>query len=187
MKLSLRVKFRLFQASTYALVFSAIGLMAFITGKYIETVFLFISFVWLRNTFGKTWHANSFWLCILLSILVFVFAISFMPNKNVSVIACILFGLVIDYILYKIKDYQDSKTTLFELTKPKPFSVDSCTESELVERCKELRLSEENTNLAIEFFIKKTKQSILADRLCVDEKSIQAKKRRLKEKLNKLQ
>lgn len=187
MKLNWRVKFRLFQISTYALVFLAIALMAFLTNKYIETVALFISFVWIRNAFGKTYHSNSFWLCILISIIVFVVAIFFIPDKNVSLFACILFGFIIDYIAYKIKDYQDTRTALYELTKPKTFSVDTCTESELIERCKEFRLSEENTNLAIEFFIKKTKQRELADKLFIDEKSINKRKQRLKEKLNKLQ
>lgn len=186
MKLNWRVKFRLFQVSTYALVFLAIALMAFLTNKYIETVALFISFVWLRNTFGKTYHSDSFWLCILISIIVFVIAILFVPNKNISIFACIIFGFVIDYIAYKYKDYQDNKAQLLELTKHKQFCVDTCTESELLTRCKELRLSEENTNLAIEFFIKKTKQSIIADKLCIEEKSIRMRKQRLKEKLNRL-
>lgn len=118
--MKLKIKFRLFQISTYALVFAAIILTALLTGKYIETIGLFISFVAL----------------------------------------------------------------LKELTKPKPFSVDTCTENELIARCKELRLSEENTNLAVEFFIKKTKQSIIANKLCIDEKSVQRKKTRLKAKLN---
>lgn len=186
MKLSLRVKFRLFQISTYALVFLAIALMAFLTNKYIETVALFISFVLLRNTFGKTYHSNSFWLCILISIIVFVIAILFIPNKNISLLTCILFGLIIDFIAYKYKDYKDKKIELLEYSKPKLFSVDTCTESELLERCKEIHLSEENTNLAIEFFIKKTKQSIIADRLCIDEQSVKNRKSRLKEKLNRL-
>lgn len=186
MKLNWRVKFRLFQVATYSIFFIAIALMAFLTNKYIETIALFISFVWLRNCFGKTYHSDSFWLCILISILVFVGAITFVPNKNVSICSCILFGLIIDFIAYKYKDYQDTRDTLLELTKPKPFSVKSCTESELIKRCGELHLSEENTNLAIDFFIKKTKQSILADRLCIDEKSVQMKKQRLKEKLNSL-
>lgn len=71
-----------------------------------------------------------------------------------------------------------------EKLKPKPFNVDNCSRDELLARCAEIKLSESNTELAIEFFINKTKQSILADRLCVDEKSITQKKQRLKKKLN---
>lgn len=184
MNRKLKVQFRLFQISTYALVFSAIILMAFLTGKYIETLALFVSFVSLRYAFSKTYHSNSFWACIAISIIIFVIAILFMPNKNTSLLACIAFGLIIDFLAYKYKDYEDKKAELSELKKPKPFSVDTCTEDELVERCKALRFSEENTNLAIEFFIKKTKQSLLAERLCIDEKYVKLKKHRLKQKLN---
>ena len=95
-----------------------------------------------------------------------------------------MYGLMIDYLAYKHKDYEDKRLELTELKKPKPFSVDTCTEDELLERCKTLRFSEENTNLAIEFFIKKTKQSLIAERLCTDEKYVKLKKHRLKQKLN---
>lgn len=64
------------------------------------------------------------------------------------------------------------------------FCIDKCTEIELIERCKEVGLSEENTMLAVEFFIKKTKQSEIAKRLCVEEHAISTRKLRLKQKLN---
>ena len=184
MNRKLKVKFRLFQISTYSIIFFAIILMAFLTGKYIETTGLFIAFVSLRYAFKKTYHSNSFWACIAISIIVFVIAILFVPNKNISLLACIVFGLLIDFIAYKYKDYEDKRTELTELKKPKPFSVDTCTENELIERCKELHLSEENTNIAVEFFIKKTKLSLIAERLCLDEKYVKLKKHRLKQKLN---
>ena len=64
------------------------------------------------------------------------------------------------------------------------FDVDFCTKEELINRCAELNFSKENTELAIKFFIEKTKQSLIADELCIDEKSVQERKRRLKQKLN---
>jgi hypothetical protein len=66
----------------------------------------------------------------------------------------------------------------------KSFDVDLCTKEELINRCAELNFSKENTDLAIKFFIEKTKQSEIADELCIDEKSVQTRKRRLKQKLN---
>jgi hypothetical protein len=111
---------------------------------------------------------------------VFVVAIGFVPNKNISIFACIIFGFCIDYFAYKYKDYEDLRCQVF-----KPFSVDTCTIGELLTRCREVGLSEENTELAIEFFIKKTKQSEIADRLCINEKSVQIRKKRLRQKLNK--
>ena len=175
-----KIKFRLFQLSNYGIVFAAIALMALLTGKYIETIGLFVSFVALRYYFEKTWHSNSFYLCILISVLVFVAAITFVPNKGVSILSCVAFGLLIDYLAYKYKDYEDIKSQL-----NKPFNVDTCSQAELIYRCREIGLSEENTNLAIEFFVKKTKQREIADRLCINEKSVQIRKKRLKQKLNK--
>ena len=175
-----RFKFRLFQASTYGIVFSAIILMAIVTGKYIETLSFFVAFVTLRETFGKTYHSSSFWKCILISVVVFVISILFMPNKNLTILACIVFALIVDYIAYKYQDYID----LHEIVN-RPFNVEHCTEADLISRCREVNLSEENTKLAVEFFIKKTKQSQIADMLFIDEKSVQAKKRRLRKILNK--
>lgn len=176
-----RVKFRLFQVVTYGIVFAAIAIMAFITGKFIETIGLFVSFIYLRYAFEKTWHSKSFWKCIQISCIVFVIAILFVPNKEISILACILFGLMIDYIAYKYKDYDDMRLIVY-----KPFNVDTCTEAELLTRCQEIGLSEENTKLAFEFFIKKTKQSVIADLLCINEKSVQIRKKRLRQKLNKI-
>lgn len=178
--MSWRVKFRLFQLSTYGIIFSTIAIMAVITGKYIETIGLFVSFVALRNDFGKTWHSKRFWRCIYISCIVFVFSIGFVPNKGVSVLACIAFGLCIDYVAYKYKDYEDIRLELY-----KPFNVDTCTRAELLTRCREIGLSEENTKLAVEFFITKTKQRIIADRLCVTEEAVHKRKLRLRKKLNK--
>ncbi len=178
--MSWRVKFRLFQVATYGIVFATIALMAVVTGKYIETIGLFVSFVSLRYAFEKTWHSKSFWRCIFISCVVFVVAIAFVPNKGVSLLSCVAFGLCIDYVAYKYKDYEDIRLELY-----KPFNVDTCTRAELLTRCRQVGLSEENTELAVEFFIKKTKQSEIADCLCINEKSVQIRKKRLRQKLNK--
>lgn len=175
-----KVKFRLFQISTYGIVFATIALMALITGKYIETIGLFVSFVALRYAFEKTWHSKNFYMCILISCIVFVTGISFVPNKGVSLLSCVAFGLLIDFLAYKYKDYEDIRCQLY-----KPFNVDFCSEQELIHRCHEIGLSEENTKLAIEFFIKKTKQREIAKLLCVEEHAVSTRKLRLKKKLNK--
>lgn len=175
-----KIKFRLFQISTYGIVFAAIALIAIITGKYIETTGLFISFVAMRYSFSKTYHSKSFWKCIIISIIIFAISILFVPNKNMSLFSCVILGLIIDFVAYKYKDYDD----LYELYN-RPFNVDTCTQAELISRCDEFHLSEEKKELAIEFFIKKTKQSVLADRLCITEESVHKSKLRLRKKLNK--
>lgn len=110
---------------------------------------------------------------------------------------CPLIGLVVAFISFKIgeiqlkiKDYdyiEPRYNYLVEFyktaTEQKPFCTDTCTEEELRTRCADIHLSQDNTELAVEFFIRKTKQSIIADRLCIDEKSVTTRKKRLKAKL----
>ena len=120
--------------------------------------------------------------------------------SNFSITFSIVLGLAIAYISYKMgivqrkmNDYDYIEPRYNQLvkfylkaTEPKPFNTDTCSKDELIERCKELRFSSENTELAVEFFIRKTKQSIIADRLCIEEKSVVMRKQRLKHKLNSI-
>ena len=64
------------------------------------------------------------------------------------------------------------------------FDACHCTEDALVQRCKELMFSKENTELAVELFINKTRHEIIADRLNIDVKSVGIRKVRMKKKLN---
>lgn len=62
--------------------------------------------------------------------------------------------------------------------------TDSCTEAELLARCAQLRFSEENTCLAVAFFIKKTRQKVIADDLGILPESVAIRKYRMKRILN---
>lgn len=119
------------------------------------------------------------------------------PSKA-SITFSVLLGLAIAFVSYKagvvqfkLKDYEYIEPRYNQLvdfyksaTEAKPFDVNTCTENELRKRCEELHFSYDNTELAVEFFIRKTKQSIIADKLCIDEKSVAMRKHRLKHKLN---
>lgn len=67
----------------------------------------------------------------------------------------------------------------------KNFDVDTCTTEELLKRCNALRFSAQNVTLAVHFFLLKTPHKVLADKFCVDEKSITMRKYRMKITLNK--
>lgn len=124
------------------------------------------------------------WVCVALSILMCWIMIVVTLPISVSILSGVVVALIDCYLLYKIRDYFDIRNEIAEINKPNPFNVNTCTEAELLERCRKLRLSKENTELAVDFFIHKTKQSVIADRLCVDEKSVTMRKQRLKQKLN---
>lgn len=64
------------------------------------------------------------------------------------------------------------------------FDVDTCTTGELLKRCRALRFSAQNVSLAVKFFILKTPHKEIADKFCINEKSVTMRKWRMKLKLN---
>lgn len=166
----------------------AIFVPSLIFNKWIEGVVFFFAHWFIREQFPKQYHCTSHAMCRLITSIVFFFGVSFCLPLALSLFSAIPICYFISWVGFTKKqaDYYETKYLRLkrELEKKKTFSTDTCTETELIERCKELRFSEENTNLAIEFFIRKTKQSKIADRLCIEEHAISTRKLRLKKKLN---
>lgn len=172
---------------------------AWLIGKPIEFIFIFLPYFLTKGLYTRQFHSRSLKECFSLSLIVFALALMACVPSGESIMFSVVLGLAIAFISYKVgviqfklKDYEYIEPRYNELvafyenaTKSKPFDVNTCTENELRKRCEELHFSYDNTELAVEFFIRKTKQSVIADRLCIDEKSVTTRKKRLKEKLNK--
>jgi DNA-binding NarL/FixJ family response regulator len=114
---------------------------------------------------------------------------------NISLINCIVVGVGFAIITWHIQDIinlkakyhkinEEVKSLRESIKEDSTFDVDNCTKEQLISRCKDLKLSNDAIELAIELFINKTKQSIIADKMCIEEKSVQQHKRRLRKKLN---
>jgi hypothetical protein len=135
-------------------------------------------------------HLSSVTLCMILSVVICWFGLYLSLPISISLISNIIIGVVFAIISWKAQEIIDMRAE-YEILKEKleenkVFNTDTCTREELIARCQELKLSKDNTEIAIKLFIDKTKQSIIADELCVDEKSVQMRKRRLKIKLNNI-
>ena len=167
----------------------AIFIPSFLLNQWIEGVVFFICHWLIREQFPKQYHHIIPSMCRLITGVTFFFGVSFLLPVALSIISAIPINYLIGWIGFT-KKQADTYQLKYEKLKAKlekddNFLVDFCTEAELIRRCQQISLSEENTRLAVEFFIKKTKQSELAEQLCIEEKSVQEKKRRLKQKLNK--
>ena len=129
--------------------------------------------------------------CICVSTAICWFGLYLSLPMSISLISNIIVGVIFAIITWKIQEVIDMKaeyeTLKAQLEVDKIFNTETCTKEELIKRCEELHLSKNNIELAIKFFIDKTKQSKIADELCIDEKSVQMRKRRLKIKLNKIE
>ena len=167
----------------------AIFLPAWILNKWFEGLFFFICHWLIREQFPKQYHHIIPSMCRLITSVIFFFGVSSILPFALSLFSAIPINYFIGWVGFT-KKQADTYQLKYEklkakLERDKNFLVDFCTEEELRKRCRVLKFSEENTNLAVELFVKKTKQSEIAERLCVDEASVRIRKYRLKEKLNK--
>ena len=167
----------------------AIFLPALILGKWMEGIFFYICHWLIRPQFKKQYHHIMPAMCRLITSAVFFFGVSFVLPLPYSLLSAIPINYFIGWVGFTKKQADDFEVKYerlkAKLEQKKDFNTDTCSEQELIDRCKDLRLSKEATELCIEMFIYKTKQSELASKLFIEEKSIQQRKRRLKQKLNK--
>lgn len=166
----------------------AIFVPSLIFNKWFEGVFFFVCHWLIREQFPKQYHHIIPATCRLITSVVFFFGSTFILPFALSLFSAIPINYFIGWVGFTKKQADDFEIKYLrlkrEIEKKSEFNTDTCTKDELVSRCNELHFSKEKTELAIEFFINKTKQSELADKFCIDEKSIQQSKRRLKQKLN---
>lgn len=174
--------------------FIILGLLfgySILIGKPIEFILIFIPYFVTKGFYARQWHASSLKQCLLLSLGIFAFITTVTLPSEFSITFAAAIGLLAAYISYragvvqfKLRDYAYIEPRYNALIAPQPFDTETATESELIDRCRALHFSDENTELAVEFFIRKTPHKVLADRLFVEEKSITTRKRRMKAKLN---
>lgn len=191
---------RIYRFGGFALILGLLMGFAWLIGKPIEFLLIFLPYFLTKGLYSRQYHSQSLKECFVLSLIVFSLALMACVSSMASILFSVMLGLAIAFISYKVgviqfklKDYEYIEPRYNELvafyenaTKSKPFDVNTCTESELRKRCAELHFSYNNTELAVEFFIRKTKQSIIADKLCIDEKSVTTRKKRLKAKLQQI-
>lgn len=148
--------------------------------KALEFILILSPYLITKGLYPYQYHANSTKLCFITSIVIFALLITIIIPTEYPITIATYVGLSVAYISCLIGRLQYRANY-----KPKPFNTDTCSEDELLLRCKELHFSEENCNLAVEFFIKKTKHSVIANQLCIEEKSVTTRKKRMKLLLNK--
>ena len=183
-KLELQIFFK-YLLWNYIVVVGSIFICSWIFGRWIEGISFCVAHCALRYKLRYVYHSKNH--CLELTLFIVWCVIPHTISLSYSLLSTIFDGFVICWIGCTL---QEKIAIAIEMHKSKnqaeqkPFNVDTCSKDELILRCKQLRLSSHNTDLAIAFFIDKTKQSIIAEQLCIDEKSVAQQKYRLKAKLN---
>lgn len=190
-----------FRAFLFCIEFFVLALIlggAWIINKVLIAPPLILSFRLARvkiETKYDIFHMATILGCMIVSTSICLFGTFLALPINISLINCIVVGVGFAIITWHIQDIinlkakyhkinEEVKSLRESIKEDSTFDVDNCTKEQLISRCKDLKLSNDAIELAIELFINKTKQSIIADKMCIEEKSVQQHKRRLRKKLN---
>lgn len=171
------------------IVIAFLFICSFIFNRYIECIFFCVSHTIIRNAFKKQFHCGTTAMCLSFTLGIGWIGITTMLPLEISLLSSVPVCFIIAGLGFIAQDRLDliilNAKLKKELEKESEFNVATCTKEQLISRCEELHFSKDKIELAIAFFIDKTKQSELARKFCIEEKSIQQNKRRLRQKLNK--
>lgn len=167
---------------------TAIFLPAFLLNKWVEGIIFFICHWLIREQFKEQYHHIIPSMCRVITASVFFFGVSFILPFTLSLFSAIPINYLIGWVgftkkqadVYELK-YKRLKA---QLERKSEFSVDNCTEAELVARCQRLGMSAYDVALAIEFFILKTPMKEIAAKHYIEVESVKKRKYRMKNKLN---
>lgn len=181
-----------YQFLNYAIIIFSILFCSYLFNKWIEGLAFCVAHCIIRYKMNFVYHSKNY--CIQITLFIIWCCIPTVAYVNTSLLSAIPIAFFICWIGNVVQEKNNIKfennqlvienAEYVERLKPKPFNVETCSRDELLARCSEIGLSSSQTELAVEFFIYKTKQSILADKFCVDEHAITKHKYRLKKKLN---
>ena len=166
----------------------AIILPAWLLNKWVEGIIFFVCHWLIREQFKEQYHHIIPAVCRVITGAVFFFGICFVCPITVSLISAIPINYLIGWVGFTKKQadtYEVKYNALREqLEADSKFNIETCTTEELIERCRELKFTEENIDFAIEFFIKKTSRKVLAEKHYISEDAVKQKKRRMRKILN---
>lgn len=186
--LKLRLKFHAFKYGLYAFIFLMIGAFAFLLDKHVEAIFLFVSYVFLRYRFPKTFHhPNTYW-CVFWSIMSFWLCIVTILPLHLSVLSSVIVAILLCYILYKVKDHIDIKKEneklKEELSQKKPFSIYNCSREEFDVHCLEKGVRRDRLDYVWDILRSSLSVNELAEKHFVEPQTIKQDRWRYKKKIS---
>lgn len=176
----LNLKLNLLCIRSVAFVLLVIFAFAFMTGKYTEATFFIVSHYFIRKTFNKQFHLWNEWACLGLSCLIGIIGTIMTLNMGLSIISTVPVMLIIGYVGFIAADRQE-----LQRLDIKQFSLQVCTEEQLIIRCKEHNFNEIQIRKAIDHFCIKLSYKDMAQKYFITEKSVENERNRYRKRLMK--
>lgn len=155
----IKIKLFLFDFTFNLIVFSLIGIFAYLNDKIIETILFYVAWLFVRYAFPKIFHFKqsktailNILGCLFWSVLIFYVVIRHLFPVSISIFMSVIISVGVNYILYKIQDYIDLKLYFARNSK---FSIETATKEQIEKCCNLLHYKKDKTTLAILFFVEK--------------------------------
>ena len=144
----------------HILVMSGVAIISFIFNKWFEALCFLISFFSLRYKFPTTFHANKIVHCMLITNCMFAISIVLCPSIYMYVFGSLLFGYLDAFLLWYIQSREElrqEKEVAEWFAKELIYQLRDCKTpyEELLERCRQAKLSERDTEIAVKYFYKR--------------------------------
>lgn len=167
---------------------AAIFVPAWILGKWFEGIVFFVCHWLIREQYPMQYHHIVPATCRLITSVTFFFGMSFILPFTLSLCSAIPINYFIGWVGFTKKKAEYYEYKYYKLKAKieanKEFDADTCTEEELIARCRELKMKPQAVKLAIDMFIHKKSRKELAQEYCIETNSIKQRKRRMRKDLN---
>lgn len=100
-----KIPLYIFIAITQAIQMLGVFIIALINKRLIECLIIYITLVFSRNIFGKSFHAKTYWVCTIVTWLSFWFLTSAVIPISVSIFCSPLFGIGLSYFMHHVAYY----------------------------------------------------------------------------------
>jgi len=145
-----------------------------LNGRAIEAIILTTSFIVHGFIVKRKWHSDSVAICTTISAVAFYLASASILPFQISVLLPVVIGAGMAYGAYQIVQYTNPLKT---------FSVSTCTEEEMRERCTRLGKSKEYADFCVAAFVHKTRRKEIALEMGLSENTIKEYKRKRRNEL----
>lgn len=125
---------------------------AWLFDKPWEAVMFFVSHTVIRQYFDKQYHCRTLALCLILTLSVMFFGIVVTLPVEIGLLSAIPVGCFISWIGYLVQSRID---LLNYRRKREAFNLETCTEEEIVEKCKLLHYNANKIKVAVMLFVEK--------------------------------
>lgn len=185
----LKYKIHLRALPEYLLVLSCIAFCAWVSGKYMEAIFLVFAFLHLRYKFKTTYHATNTAKCLFITITVIYLAIPSTVSFGLSLLQGIGVAFLVTFLSWYVQAFVDISVEN-ELMKSRLALLESkslleMTDAEFVKHCQHRNLDDEEIKIAELFIRQGLKGQEFYDAIGYSMAQSKRKRKKILEKLNK--